>query len=814
MAKYKITGFPNQDVPKVTLSKVLGPVNRKMGNVEAEKGETVVTNMSRGLNNIYEMYGISGKKHSQGGTPLLLPTDDGGDTEGTSFIFSDNKKMIVKDPAILEYFGVDPKKPKTFADISKSWLSDINKSKQIIISDDADVIAKRSAEMSMSNASFKIAALKLLQESRKGFKDGIPNGMSPFFDKLQIDPNEMFSMNQADTDKTNQAVKSAMGGALSEAIALQEEYGFPSLAMGGQIPIYAGGGKVYKESELPQNAVINTSGKIYKVGEFVKQSDGTYRKVTKVNVNPTPNSGSVTATGPLKDWIAASPENKNAVDQANAIIEKALNSKPPTIQDLGNGKIKILGTFNPGFKERIILSRVLNQSGKDLATDKFQIVSQQATGPYSKPDPKNPKSIKGTGSFVAGFTPEDYEKRFVFEKIKASGLNDDEAFAEVDAIYKDPAKAKEVRKEYVSFLGIPTPAKDDELMSSDFYKKNYADITKGIEKKFSAAGYRPAIGDEGLSGFEHFDAFGFTSNPEFESNAPNIGPCPTCSDGSVPVRNADGTCPPCQQKSMTVNRLPQTKTLVNPYGFRREDLNSLSRAVQARFEIPVLHPWAKSSEVVMPDRAYYSPERAIAAKNEQLNQMMQGVSAFGNAQSAGATAMALSGQAYADVANTISDYADKNIGVFNTGEQYNTQLANARNERDAQLSTSLYDKENILKQSLANSISAAKDKITQLTNQAWTNASNIYNMNTLTENFKKDPFTGIITKMNDRDLTPNKDNSKDFGQEFNEFASAIPGVSDDLKMKAFLAYKSGKYTLEPDDQITKTNELNNTSYVS
>jgi hypothetical protein len=243
-------------------------------------------------------------------------------------------------------------------------------------------------------------------------------------------------------------------------------------------------------------------------------------------------------------------------------------------------------------------------------------------------------------------------------------------------------------------------------------------------------------------------------------------------------------------------------------------LASLNRAVQARFEIPELHPWAKSAEVVMPDRAYYSPERTIAAKNEQLNQMMQGVKAFGNAQSAGATAMALSGQAYGDVANAISDYADKNVGVFNSGEQYNTQLANTRNAQNAQLSTSLYDKENVLKQSLANAVSAAKDKIVQLSNQAYTNASNIYNLNTTTENFKKDPFTGIITKMNDRAITPAKDNAQDFGQEFNAFAKSMPSVSGDLQMKAFLAMKSGKYVMEPDDNVTKSSELKNTDVQS
>lgn len=60
MAKYKIIGLPvNQKESKLNNS--LLPVDRDIANVEAEKGETVVTNMSRGLNNIYEMYNINGK---------------------------------------------------------------------------------------------------------------------------------------------------------------------------------------------------------------------------------------------------------------------------------------------------------------------------------------------------------------------------------------------------------------------------------------------------------------------------------------------------------------------------------------------------------------------------------------------------------------------------------------------------------------------------------------------------------------------------------------------------------------------------------
>lgn len=810
MAKYKVQGLPIQKEFNSSLSKVLGPVKRELANVEAEKGETVVTNMSRGLNNIYEMYDISGRKHSKGGTPLNLPTDGNKETDGTSFIFSDNKKMIVKDPAMLEYFGVNPKKPQTFAEISKSWLSAVNTSKKIIIDDSSDKITKKSAQMSMDNAAFKIAALKLLQESKKGMKDGAPNGLSPLFDKLQIDPKELFAINEEDAEKTNEAVFAAFGGMAKDFIPVNNQYTFPSLAMGGQLLEYTDGGKVYKQEDLPANADINTSGKGYKVGQYFQQEDGTYRKITKVNYNAITTADTKTSKGPIDEWLKASPENAIAGAEADAIIEKYENKGIKINRT--NNTIIISDGFKPTFEERIKLSRVINQSGDKFRTGKYKGITQTSrAGDYFK----RSNGALVDGSFVAGFTPEDYEKRYLFEKSLAAGMKDDEAFKAVEDVYKDNDKLKELRKEYISFLGIAAPAKDEDLMSSNFYKQNYVAVTKGIENKLAQSGYRPAMGNDTLSGFEHFDAFGFTSKPEFEQDdidiTPGTGPCKTCDDGSIPVRDKNGICPPCKKIAPGYKTLGAVMPLENPYGFRRQDLASLNRATQARFQIPELRPYAKSAQVVMPDRAYYSPERAIAAKNEQLNQMMKGVSAFGNAQGAGPTAMALSGQAYADTANTIMNYADKNTNVFNQGEQFNTQLANARNAADANLSTNLYDKENILKQNLANSVSAAKDKITQLSNQAYTTASNIYNLNLNSENFKKDPYSGIISKMNDRALLPTNPTSRDFGEDFNKFAEQIPTIKPELQMQAFLAYKSGKYKIEPvtTDNIMTADELDN-----
>ena len=763
MGKYKIQGFPDQEVPKVTLSKVLGPVNRKIANVEAEKGETVVTNMSRGINNIYEMYSIGGKKHSQGGTPLNLPTDGDKESDGTSFIFSDNKKMIVKDPAILEYFGVNAKKPQTFAGISKSWLDAINKSKQILIDDSADRVSKKSAEMSMDNAAFKIAALKLLQESRKGFKDGIPNGLSPFFDKLQIDPNEMFAMNQQDAGAANQAVAMAMGGAARDFAAMQGDYPFPSLSMGGELPRYEEAGAV-----TPENNAAKTP-----------PADG----------------------GTQLNWGAAEPKSKKQYDYIVNVLSK-----------------------NEKFKEALYKEY-------QAAANQRDNWGRGYNAQFDK-DPKNKEKVVRKSPEEVFQDYLDFQKRNLI--LQSHGK-------QVQGTAQNPIKGQVSNKDvtqWSSELGVPLPNMDKatqeqlSFIAFENLSKNrdvYDTELKDVMKPFGTNPY--GVDDEVVAGSggkkgrisKADGAYTNTTAGEISyfTEPEPAEPCPDCADGTKRVRDASGNCPPCGTPEVPVDKtkpaykgLGPTTPLVNPYGFRREDIASLNRAVQARFEIPELHPWAKSAEVVMPDRAYYSPERTIAAKNEQLNQMMQGVSAFGNAQAAGATAMALSGQAYGDVANAISDYADKNVGVFNAGEQYNTQLANARNAQDAQLATNMYDKENILKQSLANSISAAKDKITQLSNQAYTNASNIYNLNTTSENFKKDPFTGIITKMNDRAISPVKDNTQDFGKEFSAFAESTPTLSPDLQMKAFLAMKSGKYVMEPDDNVTKASELNNTSYQS
>lgn len=445
-----------------------------------------------------------GGKHEEGGIDVAIP-------DGTEVI-SDNLKPTKKQKKEIEkMFDITVSDSDTYAKLVAKFTKKIGLEKlnddqaktfeKLEILTKNTSIPKATAEVNLEYLSSKIKQLedkkKAVEPQRKSFFDYIYG--------LQQD-----SKSPSEKDNTFK-----YGGTQIQEIAKQfnipEDKVKSFLENGGKkLPQYVDGNpKKYKKEELPQDAEINTSGKAYKVGQYVPQEDGTYLKVTTVNLKPTPTADTKTSKGPVEDWIAQSDENRRIADQANAIIEAGIAKKQITKD--GKGNLKISGNFKPDFKERIILSQVINQSGPRFGTDKYKIATQSFTPGYS--------DAKGTGSFVAGFTPEDYEKRYVFEKLKGEGLTQDEAFTKLDELYQNPDTKKTLRKEYVQFLGIQPPTNEAELMSDDFYKKNYSAVTKGVESKLEASGYRPAIGDDALSGFEHFDAFGFTANPEYEKTS-------------------------------------------------------------------------------------------------------------------------------------------------------------------------------------------------------------------------------------------------------------------------------------------------------
>ena len=165
--------------PNMKVSKSLTAVPREEANLEAEGGETVMGNIDgSGMPSFYD---IKGPRHINGGVPLSLPDD--------SFIFSDTKSMIIKDPTILKMFNVKGNKGYTPAELSKKY--DINKYRALLQDPNSDKLTKKTAEMMIKNAVMKLGALALAQESKKGFPQGIPEMAKPYMEAMGIPEEEL-----------------------------------------------------------------------------------------------------------------------------------------------------------------------------------------------------------------------------------------------------------------------------------------------------------------------------------------------------------------------------------------------------------------------------------------------------------------------------------------------------------------------------------------------------------------------------------------------------------------------------------------------
>ena len=162
----------------ITTGDTLKAVPREDANLEAEKGETALVN----IDGIPAHFKIGGQRHSKGGTPLNLPDN--------SFIFSDTAKMKIKDPMVHAQFGMVPKKSGyTPAEIAKKY--DINTFRKILADPNSEDVERKTAEMMITNYNMKLAKLALVQESMKGFPQGIPAVAMPYVIANDINPAEL-----------------------------------------------------------------------------------------------------------------------------------------------------------------------------------------------------------------------------------------------------------------------------------------------------------------------------------------------------------------------------------------------------------------------------------------------------------------------------------------------------------------------------------------------------------------------------------------------------------------------------------------------
>ena len=158
----------------------MSAVPRDEANLEAEGGETAFGPISG--QSIPDHIKITGKRHHEGGVPLNLPDD--------TFVFSDTASLKINDQSILAMFNKTPKKGgHTPAELAKPY--NISKYKGILLDPDTGKLERNTATIMIKNYIMKLGALALVQESMKGFPQGIPEMARPYMEANGISEEDL-----------------------------------------------------------------------------------------------------------------------------------------------------------------------------------------------------------------------------------------------------------------------------------------------------------------------------------------------------------------------------------------------------------------------------------------------------------------------------------------------------------------------------------------------------------------------------------------------------------------------------------------------
>jgi hypothetical protein len=178
LVTYNSSGnYKENEVEDTDVRYSLSSVPRDVANIEAEGGETVLTDLSNDGN--FGLYDINGPRHSKGGVPMYLPEQ--------SFIFSDTDKMKMSKDELAE-FGIESKKKMTPAKVSKKF--DLNKYYGLLNDEYADKYQAESAELMLTKNGGSLSKLAFSQELKKDFEEGVPVASHPYLNSIGLDPME------------------------------------------------------------------------------------------------------------------------------------------------------------------------------------------------------------------------------------------------------------------------------------------------------------------------------------------------------------------------------------------------------------------------------------------------------------------------------------------------------------------------------------------------------------------------------------------------------------------------------------------------
>jgi hypothetical protein len=712
----------------------LSSVPRDKANIEAEGGETVLTDLNN--DNQFGLYNIRGPRHSKGGVPMYLPEQ--------SFIYSDTDKMRFDQTEMAEY-GIESKSKMTPAQISKKY--DLNKYYGAMKDQYADEITARSSELMLKKNMMGLSKLAFGQELKKKFEDGVPLAAHPYLVSIGEDPIEFTAKVENITRQQAQmkAIAALPPEQQQQLLQLQE--------MMAQV-----------DQQQPQQQEQSFEDPSMQDPSMQEQQLAMADEDVMAMGNP--NQGMA--------------RYGREIDMYQEGKEKPVNPLPKdhpqyaeVQKDLDSGEFELVKGDVVNGKQQYSLKKIAKLDPKFEAERNTQLGKQKTTG----------QNQKGTGSVsIYGEDIAGQEKAFqenpkgIYQYGRLSQGTRPELQGEVNGVFGSAdIKTPESKADFMDRWGdvvATIPGFDYDKDGKDpqwgeFQKKAEETRKKEHIAAFgSDKGYVPYWKQKGTKGYkpgEDFDSrLGLHTY-----NAPRfkVGE-------AEPADRTFGVDIPEKEKTFEI---PPVNKYTPPEGqWWRQDENNLQAL--GLIDDNLYLPWAPDAGPAKIDYVLNDWRgRANAALSSQ-NTMAGALAGAGGVQAVASSN--IQGTALDDIAQNIDRVNMSNVGIMNQVAPMQAQLNMKVDDVNQARNMAVYDNTQKTLQNHDNFLNWKIGKQAELENTALTNRANTYNLNTLYDNYAIDPTTGgpIGFKGNKafQKVKPQGDRQEQFLNDYTKLKKNLP----------------------------------------
>ena len=729
----------------------LSSVPKDKANIEAEGGETVLTDLTN--DGRFGLYDIKGPRHSKGGVPMFLPEQ--------SFIYSDTDKMKFTKDEMAE-FGIESKNKKTPASLSKKY--DLNKYYASIEDQFADDIQVKSAELMLNKNMNDLSKLAFVQESKKKFEDGVPLASHPYLIQQGVDPIEFTAQVEKITREQAQmnAIAALPPEQQEQLMMLQQMMAqADQQEMQGQQPMQ---GEQPMEEVAEDTVVVDSMARDGK--ELSKAQFGLKDQFGLARMFPSSNLGVNRSSNTMMNGVDMMPNFGNIdfsestnLDWDNDGVPNDIDSDPFGLRGIQEGTQQaesygtptVASTTGNGNKKPTGNNVAFDQERQDRYTNDWGITfNDDGVGSTSYSDVQG---YQGNGYF--GGASENIEG---WKETNADYPSMEALIASLPK-YGDK-RNPEVQKYQKWFNEVSIPKQvaalkaERERIGKKFTDEDVKNATAALIKDY---GFKKGTGTDydGKMGTWTSSRRPFTYKLE-----------ETPEEKKIDIKEKE-------ERDPIDPVIPEEYQAPRAEWWRQDQNNLIALGLM---DDNLYLPWAPDAERVKMDYVLDDWRGAANTNTAAANTMANALGAVGGPQAVANSQ--IQGQTLAANAQAINRVNTNNVGIMNQVAAMQPQLDMAVNQENAKRQMGVYDGTQKTLQGHDNFLNWKIGKNAELQNAALTNRANTYNLNSIYDNYAVNPTSGGMINFTNpnalKKVGPQPDRQKAFLDAYTELRKNLP----------------------------------------